>query len=65
VRDLVKELVEKWKATAPSSMQSIKYDADGVFAGFDLGSQLLSGFFSGVSIAMPAAFGVLLFGRGT
>jgi len=58
---LVKELVEKWKASAPLSMKSIKYDADGVFASYDLGSQLLSGFFSGISIAMPAAFVVLLF----
>jgi hypothetical protein len=60
VRDRVNEILDGWRASAPASMKSIKYEAEGVFAQYDLGAQLLAGFFSGVAIAMPAAFIVVL-----
>lgn len=61
VRDLVGKYVDEWKAKAPSSMKSIKHEASGLFQDYDLGSQLIAGFFSGLAISMPAAFLVLLF----
>jgi len=60
VRDLIKEYVSQWRAAAPSGMKSIKCMADGLFSHYDLGAQLIGGFFSGIAIAFPASFCVIL-----
>jgi hypothetical protein len=60
VRKVVADFVERIKGDMPKDMKSFKYHADGLFAGYDLGEELLSGFFSGCAIAGPIAFLVLL-----
>merc|ERR1712048_1433912 len=60
VRDLVASFVDRERSTAPASLHSIKFHADGLFANYDLGEELIKGFFSGCAIALPIAFLVLL-----
>mmetsp|Transcript_29152 Transcript_29152/g.65999 ORF Transcript_29152/g.65999 Transcript_29152/m.65999 type:complete len:992 (-) Transcript_29152:160-3135(-) len=59
VRNLVRDFMKDWKATLPSSMQSFDC-ASNIFAQYDLGQELISGFFSGCAIAGPVVFIVLI-----
>merc|ERR1712048_1223188 len=61
VRNLISSFVDSERSQAPSTLRSIKFHADGLFANYDLGEELLKGFFSGCAIALPIAFLVLLF----
>merc|ERR1712048_306502 len=60
VRDLISSFVDSVRSEAPPSLQSIKFHADGLFANYDLGEELIKSFFSGCAIALPIAFLVLL-----
>jgi len=60
VRKLADRFVEDRKAAMPASMKSLTV-ASRSFADFDLGQELVSGLFSGMAIAGPLVFAVLLF----
>lgn len=59
VRTLVDNFAKAQLASMPASMQSLKV-ASSQFASFDLGQELVSGLFSGMAIAGPLVFLVLL-----
>jgi hypothetical protein len=60
VRKLVADFAEKIQGDMPKGMKSFMYHAEGTFAEYDLGEELLAGFFSGCAIAGPIAFLALL-----
>jgi hypothetical protein len=60
VRKVVADFAEEIRGEMPEGMKSFQYHADGTFASYELGEELLSGFFSGCAIAGPIAFLVLL-----
>lgn len=59
VRTLVEDYVQRRIGSLPPSMRSLKV-ASHRFANFDLGQELVSGLFSGMAIAGPLVFVVLL-----
>lgn len=60
VRAMVDAFAKEKRAAMPASMQSLRV-ASNPFANFDLGQELVSGLFSGMAIAGPLVFAVLLF----
>ncbi|CAK9114195.1 Protein dispatched homolog 1 (Protein chameleon) [Durusdinium trenchii] len=44
----------------PSSLKSMKFHGNGEFQRYDMGEELINGLFSGIAIAMPISFLVLL-----
>jgi hypothetical protein len=63
VRDLVQGFVDEWNAKAPVGARGMKFLAHGLqggFAQYDLSDELLRGLFSGIAIAFPLSFLVLL-----
>mmetsp|Transcript_4461 Transcript_4461/g.9667 ORF Transcript_4461/g.9667 Transcript_4461/m.9667 type:complete len:1035 (+) Transcript_4461:67-3171(+) len=60
VRDMMDAWIDTQVALQPAGMQSLRYHGNGLFARFDLGQELLDGFFQSLAIASPVAFFVLL-----
>lgn len=60
VRDMVQEFVQGRQGGAPDGLKSMKFNADGKFARLDLSAELVMGLFTGISIAFPLSFVVLL-----
>jgi len=60
VHDLIQEFVDRRKAGAPVGLKSMFMVCDGLFSFYDLSEGLLNGFMSGISIAFPLSFLVLL-----
>lgn len=59
VRSLINDFVQEQAKSMPDSMKSVRVAGDR-FANFDLGQELVSGLFSGMAIAGPLVFLVLL-----
>jgi hypothetical protein len=64
VRDLIQDFVDRRQANAPAGLKTMKFHANGRFANFDLSSELIKGLFSGIAIAFPLSFIVLLVSTG-
>ncbi|CAE7924119.1 DISP1 [Symbiodinium necroappetens] len=60
VRDMLREWMDQQRGPLPSSLQSIKFHGNGEFQRYDMGEELINGLFSGIAIAMPVSFLVLL-----
>jgi len=60
VRDLVARFAQGRRGASPDSLKSLKFVADRRFANYDLGAELINGFFSGCAIALPTSFLVLV-----
>jgi len=60
VRDMIQEFVQGRQGAAPSGLKSMSFNAGGVFAVYDLSEELVMGLLTGISIAFPLAFLVLL-----
>eukprot|EP00403_Amphidinium_massartii_P033930 CAMPEP_0178446626 /NCGR_PEP_ID=MMETSP0689_2-20121128/40916_1 /TAXON_ID=160604 /ORGANISM="Amphidinium massartii, Strain CS-259" /LENGTH=996 /DNA_ID=CAMNT_0020071487 /DNA_START=155 /DNA_END=3145 /DNA_ORIENTATION=+ len=60
VRDMMDSFIDQQRALMPPELQSLKYHGNGLFARWDLGEELLNGFFQSLAIASPVAFVVLL-----
>jgi len=60
VRDMMDDWIVEQRALQPEGMGSLKYHGNGLFAQYDLGQELLDGFFQSLAIASPVAFIVLL-----
>mmetsp|Transcript_63841 Transcript_63841/g.149913 ORF Transcript_63841/g.149913 Transcript_63841/m.149913 type:complete len:1002 (-) Transcript_63841:88-3093(-) len=60
VRDLLRSWLDEQRGQLPASLQSIKFHGSGEFQRYDMGEELINGLFSGIAIAMPISFLVLL-----
>ncbi|CAE7196295.1 DISP1 [Symbiodinium natans] len=60
VRDMLRQWLGQQRGLLPSSLQSIKFHGNGEFQRYDMGEELINGLFSGIAIAMPVSFVVLL-----
>jgi hypothetical protein len=67
IRDLIQSFVDEWNAKAPLGVKGMKFTSsgnNGGFASYDLSEELLRGLFSGIAIAFPLSFLVLLSSTG-
>ncbi|CAE7708242.1 disp1 [Symbiodinium pilosum] len=60
VRDMLREWTNGQRGQLPGSLQSMKFHGNGEFQRYDMGEELINGLFSGIAIAMPISFLVLL-----
>ncbi|CAJ1378475.1 unnamed protein product [Effrenium voratum] len=60
IRDHIRQWMIEQRGSLPASLQSMKFHGNGEFQRYDMGEELINGLFSGVAIAMPISFLVLL-----
>ncbi|CAK9002145.1 unnamed protein product [Durusdinium trenchii] len=60
IRDHIREWMDANRGALPSSLKSMKFHGNGEFQRYDMGEELINGLFSGIAIAMPISFLVLL-----
>lgn len=60
IRDHIRKWIDSERGALPGSLQSVKFHGNGEFQRYDMGEELINGLFSGIAIAMPISFVVLL-----